>query len=78
VATEAISHEARPMVMMPSRRGPAATIRATAHDSARNTVVPAARAASRDSKVRVRRRSAAGSIVTAVPKTRMTRRILMP
>ena len=56
---------------MQSRSGPAATIWETAHDSAGSTGIPAARAVSRDSQVRVRLRSAAGSMVTAVAKTKM-------
>jgi hypothetical protein len=55
VATEAISHGARPMVMMPSRSDPAATTWETAQDSAGSTVIPAARAASK----RPRRRETA-------------------
>ena len=78
VATEAISHGARPTIMTPSRSDPDATIRETAQDNAGSTVIPAASAASRDRHVVVRRRSAAGSIVTAVAKTRTASRMLIP
>jgi len=47
VATEAISHGARPTVSTPSRSGPGATRRAAAQDRAGRTVTPTATAASR-------------------------------
>ena len=78
VATEAISHGASPAVMTPSRSGPAGTTRETAHDSAGSTLIPTARAASSGRQAAARRRSAAGSIVTAVAKTRMASKTLMP
>jgi len=78
VATEAISHGARPVTRTPSRSGPAGTRCATAQDSAGSTVIPVRTATATRRQDRARRRSAAGSIVTAVAKTRMTSSALMP
>ena len=44
VATEAISHGARPVTRTPSRSGPAGTSQDTAHDRAGSTVTPRATA----------------------------------
>jgi len=78
VATEAISHGARPTVSTPSRSGPAATSKDTAQDSAGSTVTPTASAASSERHTRRRRRSAAGEIVTAVAKTSTASSTSMP
>ena len=78
VATEAISHGARPTVSTPSRSGPAGTMRAAAQASAGSTVTPMASAASSGRQAAAARRSAAGSMVTAVAKTSTASRTLMP
>ena len=78
VATDAISHGARPVTSTPSRSGPACTRRATAHDSAGSTVTPTRTAAATCRQAAARRRSACGSMVTAVAKTRTTSSALMP
>ena len=78
VATDAISHGARPTVSTPFRSGPAGTMCATAHDKAGSTVAPMASATSRRCQALAARRSAAGSMVTAVAKTSTASSTLMP
>ncbi len=78
VATDAISHGARPVTSTPSRSGPAGTRRATAQESAGSTVTPMRTATAMCRHAWARRRSACGSIVTAVATTRMTSSALMP
>jgi hypothetical protein len=78
VATEAISQGASPTVSTPSRSGPGVTRRAAAQDRAGRTVTPIATATSRRRHAAAARRSAAGSIVTAVAKTRIASSTSMP
>jgi hypothetical protein len=78
VATDAISHGARPATSTPSRSGPAGTRCATAQDRAGSTVTPVSTAARMRRHAAASRRSARGSIVTAVAKTRITSSTLMP
>ncbi len=78
VATEAISHGASPTTRTPSRSDPAATILETAQERAGSTVIPTMSAMRSERQAPSRRRSAAGSIVTAVANTRIASSTLMP
>src|SRR6185437_8433717 len=78
VATDAISHGARPVTRTPSRSGPAGTRYATAQDRAGSTVTPARTAARMRGHAAAARRSARGSMVTAVANTRMISSALIP
>ena len=78
VAMEAISQGAKPMAATPSRRCPAVTRWAADHDSAGKTVMPAISATDRRRQADGSSLSVRGSIVSAVEKTRITKRMSIP